>query len=92
MLGSINPESLDSKTNEIIDIVCNLSPDIVLASIKIIQTNQVAVADIVGIIVVVDITDRLVEVQVGIWDTIIILSKKDNIKARSGLVLDSFIT
>jgi len=74
VLGRVNSESLDTKIDQIVDVVSNLAPDVILATVKIIQTNEVAVADLSRVLVVADLTVGLVEVPTGKWNSWIILS------------------
>lgn len=62
MLGSVHSESLDAQANQIVDVVGCLLPDVVGAAVQVIETDQVAVSDLVGIIVVVDVALGLMEV------------------------------
>ena len=62
MLGSVNPESLDAQVDEVVDVVGNLLPDVVLTAVQVVQADQVTVTDLIGVIVVADLTVGLVEV------------------------------
>ena len=73
VLTGINSESLDSNVDEIIEVVSNLSSDIVLATIQIIETDQVAVPHLIRISIVLDLTVGLVEVKAAEWNSRIIL-------------------
>ena len=62
VLAGIHPESLDADVDEIVEVSGNLVPDIVLAAVEVVERDEVAVPDVVGVIVVVDVAVRLVEV------------------------------
>lgn len=62
MLGSVNPESLDTQVDEVVDVVGNLLPDVVLTAVQVVQADQVTVTDLICVIVVADLTVGLVEV------------------------------
>ena len=63
MLWSVNPESFDAQVDEVVDVIGNLLPDVVLAAVQIVQADQVAVTDLIRVLVVADLTVGLVEVS-----------------------------
>ena len=62
MLGSVEPEALDANGDEVVDVVGHLLADVVGAAVEVVEPDEVAVADLVGVVVVVDLAVRLVEV------------------------------
>ena len=62
MLGGVEPEALDADGDEVVDVVGHLLPDVVRAAVEAIKPDEVAVADFVGVVVVIDLAVRLVEV------------------------------
>ena len=62
VLAGVHPESLDADVDEIVEVSGNLVPDIVLAAVEVVERDEVAVPDVVGVVVVVDVAVRLVEV------------------------------
>ena len=62
MLGGVEPEALDADGDEVVDVVGHLLADVVRAAVEVVEPDEVAVADLVGVVVVVDLAVRLVEV------------------------------
>ena len=52
----------NSDVHQILQVVRQLLPDVRLRAVEVVQTDQVAVPDLVDVAVVVDVADRLVEV------------------------------
>jgi hypothetical protein len=76
VLGSVHPESLDADADEIIDEVGALLPNVVLAAVKISKAHEVAVPDLVHVIVVVNLTVGMVKVPATVGDARITLEKE----------------
>ena len=62
MLGGVEPEALDADGDEVVDVVGHLLADVVRAAVEVVETDEIAVADFVGVVVVVDLAVRLVEI------------------------------
>ena len=62
MLGGVEPEALDADGDEVVDVVCDLLPDVLGALVEVVEADEVAVADLLRVVVVVDLALRLVEV------------------------------
>ena len=62
MLGGVDPEALDADGDEVVDVVGHLLADVVRAAVEVVETDEIAVADFVGVVVVVDLAVRLVEI------------------------------
>ena len=54
--SSVNPEAHDSDVDEMVEITSNHHPDVIRSSVQVCQSNQVTVAHLVWISVVVDVT------------------------------------
>jgi hypothetical protein len=50
VLGSVDSESLDSEPDEVVDEVSNLSSDVILSAVQIVQTDEVTVANFIRIL------------------------------------------
>merc|ERR1711892_1411301 len=70
---SIYSEATDTNVDHVVEEVGNLAPDIVLATVQIIEGHQVAVTNFVNISVVIDFTVGLVEILVGKGDSVVAL-------------------
>ena len=62
VLGGVDPEALDADGDEVVDVVGHLLADVVRAAVEVVETDEIAVADFVGVVVVVDLAVRLVEI------------------------------
>ena len=65
VLRGVEPEPLDADGDEVVDVIGHLLPDVVGAAIEVVERDEVAVPDLIGVVVVVDIAVRLVEVVVA---------------------------
>ena len=64
MFRGVHPESLDTDRDEVVDVIGYLLPDIVGAAIEIIEADEVAVPDLLGVVVVVYLAVWLMEVVI----------------------------
>ena len=63
VLGGVHAEALDAEADQVVDVVGNLASHVVLAAVQVVETHEVAVANLFHVLVVVDFTVGLVKVQ-----------------------------
>ena len=64
VLRGVHPESLDTDRDEVVDVIGYLLPDVVSAAVEIIEADEVAVPDLLGVVVVVYLAVWLMEVVI----------------------------
>merc|ERR1711997_858126 len=74
VLAGINTESFNSDVDHIVEIPRDLLPDVLLPAVQVVEADQVAVADLVRVTVVLNLAVGLVEVQAAEGDSVVILA------------------
>jgi hypothetical protein len=63
VFGSVDTESFDSQVDKIVDVVSHFLPYVVLTTVQVVQADQIAVTDLIGVLVIADLAVGLVEIS-----------------------------